>query len=188
MRSNQICGMSTIQTFKKQISDCKLLTYPSELHNIGVHDICEDGTSPPKNRNPPPRPARQCPTTLLTWPRSLSCDTIVALLLLRPRTPAIEGGGCKSPFSWSYPQLQGKRNQRKERLGICFKKQGHCVSLAKPIIQLPKKPIPPRNHSSFDKSSIFCFWKLSLWTLISPLIYFFIHFLLMFFKKRRLLF
>lgn len=139
--------MSTTQMFKKQISDCTLPTYPSELRNIGVHDIPEDGTtSPPKNRNPPPRPVRQCPTTLLTWPRSLSCDTIVALLLLRPRTPAIEGGCCKSPFSWSYPQLQGKRNQRKERLVTSFKEQGHCVSLAEPIIQPPKILIPPYNH------------------------------------------
>lgn len=148
--------MSTPQWFNKQISNCSLFTDPSELRNIGVHDSFEDGTrSSPKNRNPPPRPARQCPTTLLTWPRSLSCDTIVALLLLRPRTPPTEGGGCKSPFSWSYPQLHGRGNRGKEDWYLVSKEEGQKVlpwtkysisSKKKKKINCQKSFGPFRNH------------------------------------------
>lgn len=87
--------------------------YSAELREIGVHTTPEEGTrSSPKNKNPPPRPLKQCPTTFLVRPIAFNCDTMFALPLPRPRTPAVDGGECGPLYFWSYPHLQQEEQKK----------------------------------------------------------------------------
>lgn len=81
--------------------------YSKELCEIGVHKIPDEGTrSSPMNKNPPPRPLKQWPTTFCVKPKACNCDTMLPLPLPRPKTPAVDGGGCDPENFWLYPHLQ----------------------------------------------------------------------------------
>lgn len=81
--------------------------YSKELRDIAVHAIPEAGTrSSPKNKNPPPRPLKQWPSTFRVNPIECNCDNMLALPLPRPKTPAVGGGECGPACFWSYPHLQ----------------------------------------------------------------------------------
>lgn len=77
---------------------------------MGVQRMLDEGmTSSPKNKNPPPRPLKQWPTTLRIRPREWSWDKMLVLPLPRPRTPAVEGEEVGLDNFWSYPHLATER-------------------------------------------------------------------------------
>lgn len=100
--------MELREKLKKKTLSC---AYSKELCNIGTQVIPDLGTkSAPKNKNPPPFPLRQWPTTFCVIPMPLSCDEMLALLLLSPRTPAVGGEGCGPRFCRRYPHLKMRNN------------------------------------------------------------------------------